>query len=56
MNVQIDRAIDEIDAAVFSGDIFQERYNREELKRFIAKWLREIEQIEEFWESDENED
>lgn len=50
MNVQIDRAIDEIDAAMFSGDTFQERYNREELKKFIARWSREIERIEEFWE------
>lgn len=48
-------AIEEIDAAMFSGDTFNEKCNREELKEYIDRWSREIKSIEEFWESEDNE-
>lgn len=46
MHESVENAIDEIDAAMFSGDTFHDDDNREELKKYIVRWNREIESIE----------
>lgn len=44
-------AIDEIDAAVFSGDMFMNRYNREDFIQMMERWTRQLK----VWEELENE-
>lgn len=36
------RDCDSIDAAMFSGDTFHERANRDALRVWIARWTREL--------------
>ncbi len=40
-------AINELDAAIFSGDTFFNTENLEELKRVLARWQRKIPDLEE---------
>lgn len=45
MNAALDRALDEIDAAVMNGDAFDAECNTDdhaELVRLIARWLRAL--------------
>lgn len=37
--------VDDIDAAIFTGDYLQDAHNREFLKDYCASWLREIERV-----------
>lgn len=48
MHESVEQAIDEIDAAMFSGDTFYDDDNREVLKKYIARWSKEIDEIEYF--------
>lgn len=40
------RATDEIDAAMFSGDAFHMKDNREHLRHMMARWEREMLELE----------
>lgn len=42
MHQSVEKAIDEIDAAVFSSDTFQDDSNRELLMRYIDRWTKEL--------------
>jgi hypothetical protein len=42
MNEQIDEAIDQVDAAVFSSDWLSDPKERQKLKEHAESWLREI--------------
>ena len=46
MHKDVEEAIDQIDAAVFSGDTFQDKDDRDSLSVTIARWLREMARIE----------
>ena len=52
MRDYIFNACEEIDASMFSGDAFQDTEHREELKKYIGRWEREIERIEKHFEID----
>jgi hypothetical protein len=39
-------AVEEIDSALFSGDVFHDPNNRRELRRFCTRWLRDLDEIE----------
>jgi aminoglycoside phosphotransferase (APT) family kinase protein len=50
-------AIQQIDAALFNGDTFDDPENRAELKRYVESWLRCIEEDEQrFPDDDDDED
>jgi hypothetical protein len=42
MNPKVEAAIQEIDAAVFSGDTFEEPTARAELLEYARRWIREL--------------
>jgi hypothetical protein len=44
-------AIDDIDAAVFSGDMFSDKDNREDFLRILKRWETELKN----WEAIDNE-
>ena len=46
MHPDIEEAIDQIDAAVFTGDTFQDKESRDSLSITIARWQRELALIE----------
>lgn len=41
-------ALDTIDAAVFSGDIFHNKENRDLFREHLERWQRELVEIEKF--------
>lgn len=45
-------AIDEIDAAVFNGDMFFDQANREDFIRMMERWERQIKSYEDIEEID----
>lgn len=47
LHPSVNNAIDEIDAAFFSGDEFHSTDNYNEICNFVARWTREILRIEE---------
>ena len=42
----LNRACEEIDASVFSGDILLSESNRHELREYAERWIRAIEEQE----------
>jgi len=46
MNKNIENACEEIDAAMFSGDEFTDKENREKLREYIGRWEREMQNFE----------
>lgn len=46
LHPDVKEALDQIDAAIFTGDTFFNPENMEELKTFIGRWNREITKIE----------
>lgn len=46
MHPNVARAIQEIDAAVFNGDTFEEPEARAELLEYIARWTRALAELE----------
>jgi len=50
----IEIACDEIDAAMFSGDSFNNEQNTKELEYYLDRWTREIENIREMNKENEN--
>ena len=42
MHPKVEQAIQEIDAAVFSGDTFEDAEARAELIGYLERWLREL--------------
>ena len=46
MQDRIKLAIDEIDAAMFVGDTFHDKDDREELNMYCERWLREIKRMD----------
>lgn len=44
--VWLDEVCDHIDAAVFSGDTFQDKDARDEMQRYIMRWMRELDSIQ----------
>ncbi len=49
MNKHLFKSCDEIDAALFSGDILyrEEEENLEAFKEFLGRWNREVKRVEE---------
>lgn len=45
MHPSVERAIQEIDAAVFSGDTFEDPEARVELKAYLERWLRQLAEL-----------
>lgn len=45
MHPSVARAIQEIDAAFFSGDTFENPKARRELEKYLARWNRAIQQL-----------
>lgn len=41
-----DGAIDSVDAAVFSGDIFHDEDNRKEFRKILERWTREMDALD----------
>lgn len=41
-----DEHLDDVDAAIFSGDIFFDMDNRRSFRELISRWLCELEKIE----------
>lgn len=41
-----DGAIDEVDAAVFSGDMFHDEDNRNEFRKILQRWAREMDALD----------
>ena len=39
--------IDEVDAAVFSGDMFHDEQNRKEFRKILERWTREMDGLDE---------
>jgi hypothetical protein len=54
MHPSVARAIQEIDAAVFNGDTFEEPEARKELQEYIERWSRRL--AEPIITGDEDED
>lgn len=50
MDNYLEEACEEIDAAMFSGDAFLKKDNRETLKTYIGRWEREMKKFEELEE------
>lgn len=46
MHPKVAGAIQEIDAALFSGDTFDNPVDRAELASYVARWARELEVLE----------
>lgn len=46
-------ALDEIDAALFTGDFFHNKENLKGLKRYLIRWVREAKSIEEMLKDNE---
>lgn len=46
MHPNLARAIQEIDAAVFNGDTFEDPNDRAELLGYIARWTKELPTVE----------
>jgi hypothetical protein len=46
MHPKVAQAIQEIDAAVFNGDTFEDPDDRAELLEYIARWTRELPVVE----------
>jgi len=42
----LEEVIDEIDAALFCGDVFTDEKNREELRRYMARWERRLKEFD----------
>lgn len=58
MNVHpsVEEAIDQIDAAIFTGDAFLDKPNRDEMREMVARWQRQLDSLAEiFDEFDEGE-
>jgi len=49
-------ALEEIDAALFTGGIFHNEEELKGLKRYLIRWVREVKNIEEMLKEDENVD
>ena len=47
MRDYIENACEEIDAAMFSGDEFDEKDEREKLREYIGRWERRMKELEE---------
>jgi ADP-dependent phosphofructokinase/glucokinase len=47
MREYIEKACEEIDAAMFSGDAFMEKDERDELTNYIGRWQRKMKEWEE---------
>ena len=47
MRDYIEQACEEIDAAMFSGDAFNEKAERDSLRNYIGRWERQMKQWEE---------
>ena len=45
MHPSVERAIQEIDAAVFNGDTFEDPEARIELKAYLERWMRRLAEI-----------
>jgi DNA repair exonuclease SbcCD nuclease subunit len=41
-----DDAIDSVDAAVFSGDIFHDEDNRKAFRKILERWTREMDALD----------
>ena len=39
-------AIDDVDAAVFSGDIFHDEENRKRFRKMLERWTREMDALD----------
>ena len=46
MNDYIYKLCDELDAAIFTGDHMNDPDTKEEFKRYLKRWLKEIEEVE----------
>lgn len=42
----LDEACDQIDAAIFSGDVLHVPAERAELKEYLQRWVRELTRVE----------
>ena len=50
MHLSIIEAINEIDAAVFSGDTFEDKQHRAKLREILARWERGLVSFDELYE------
>ena len=41
-----DEHLDAVDAAVFSGDIFHDEDNRQEFRKLLERWTREMDALD----------
>ena len=46
MRKAVEEACESIDAAVFSGDLLEFEHERDDLRSYIERWLRAIEEFE----------
>ena len=53
LHQSVERAFQEIDAAIFSGDEFHSEENLKHLKDFIARWSRAIPRLTELSEMED---
>ena len=48
LRLDLGALVDDLDAAIFTGDYLQDAHNREFLKDYCESWLREIERASEY--------
>jgi hypothetical protein len=53
MHPKVKQALEEIDAAVFNGDTFEDEEARNELLDYISSWKREVGEVDEEDQDDE---
>lgn len=46
LHPSVENAFEEIDAAIFSGDSFIKKSNRDKLREFMARWERGLKEME----------
>lgn len=55
IHLEIEEALDQIDAAVFSGNTFHNAHDRKKLRDFCTRWLKEADRIAEIkWDDTYN--
>ena len=54
LHPSIERAVQEIDAALFSGDDLHNEHNREVFRAYFTRWLERVEEVESWgWEGED---
>lgn len=46
-NIHVDRALNELDAAMFNGDTFIDRHAIDVMRRYVCRWQLRLEEHEE---------